>query len=232
MLSLKRIGIVIVLLAFALQVNAQRRIPSYVISADVVYSAEFIPMLGGEFFSLQNNRLQSWHIEGGYQIKYNDQFNILFNQGDDISLGVYQGPVAKIGYSFYTKWRNRKWKNYYSPTLGLKYLWYDSMRVNTDQNWMNPAFRIQSEKCIALIPQFYWGQKRYSNHICFDYYFGFQLPVKFRDKEIYRGMDNYNVSITDKPFEQWQITAVPNIVFGIKIGFIQKKTLHKNEDSQ
>lgn len=229
-----RLGKYIVLvlsLASSYAAKAQLNIPQYIISTDAIYDAENIPMLGIERFYMKNNHLMSWHVDAEYQFHYSNKFGVIFNQGDVVSIGVYQGPGVKAGFSSYTKWHNRKWINYFSPTLGIKYLWYDSLEVRTDEhNWMNDAYRIQSEKAIALIPQIYVGQKRAFGNFLFDYYFGFQLPVKFRNKTVYREADNYHVPNLNVPYTTNQISAAPDIMFGIKLGYVRKAKLATPRD--
>ena len=223
MLKLNRYVLFILLLTCCFAANAQQKVLKYAITTDIAYDAESIPMIGIERFYLRNSRLMSWHIDAEYQLHYNNEFGVIFNQGDDISIGVYQGPGIKAGISTFSKWHNRKWLNYCSYTLGIKYLWYDSLYVNTDQHsWLNPAYRQQSEKAVALVPQIYWGQKRAFGSFLFDYYFGVQLSVKFREKTIYRETDNYNVSNPDVPYTARQVSAAPDLVLGIKLGYVRK----------
>ena len=229
---LKQISLSCISLFMAVSTYAQDKMPLYSINADLVYAAECIPMVGVERFFVKNDQVRSWHIDLDYQFHYNDQFGILFNRGDDISLGVYQGPGTKIGYTYFTKWKNRKWKNYFSPTLGIKYLWYDKTVVNTDQeaSILSPqVIRLQSEQCVALIPQFYIGQKRYSRHICYDYYFGVQVPVKFRDKTIYSDENDPSRSF---PYKTFQVTPAFDLVFGIKLGYIKLKALKPEKEEE
>ena len=175
----------------------------------------------------------SWHVDAEYQFHYNNQFGVIFNQGDVVSIGVYQGPGVKVGLSSFAKWHNRKWLNYVSYTLGVKYLWYDSLLVRTDQNnWMNTAYRVQSEKALAVVPQVYIGQKRAFGHFIFDYYLGLQLSVKFRDKTVYREADNFNVPDLNVPYTINQVLAAPDLVFGIKLGYVKNVTHPKVKDEQ
>ena len=210
----------------------QAMIPNYFISADLVYAAELIPMLGFERFFMKKEQIRSWHVDLDYQLHYSDKFGLLFNTGDQVSIGVYQGPGAKVGYTYYTKWRNRKWKNYLSPTLGIKYLWYDNVKVNTnhDVDILAPAtWRLQSERCVALVPQIYVGQKRDKKHFCFDYYAGLQLPVKFRNKTIYSDQGDPTAQF---PHTVHETTPMLDVVFGIKIGYIRMKPQPSEGDNE
>ena len=226
----KQLLLGLLLLTAPVSVRAQVS-PCYFINADVVYAAEYIPMLGFERFFTNRERWRSWHVDAMYQIHYNGHFGILFNRGDNVSIGVYQGPGVKLGYTYYTRWYNRKWKNYYSPTLGIKYLWYDKMDVNTGQNssiLSVAAWRSQSEKCVAAIPQFYIGQKRDSKYLCFDYYFGLQAPVKFRNKTIYSDDNNPGGKF---PNLTHQVSGAVDLVVGVKVGYIRKKTTVTPEEN-
>ena len=221
----------IVFMASSFAAQAQQELPKYVINTDIIYDAEDIPMVGIERFYIKNNHLMSWHVDAEYQFHYNNQFGVIFNQGDVVSIGVYQGPGVKVGFSSYTKWHNRKWINYFSPALGIKYLWYDSLEVRTDEHsWMNDAYRIQSEKALALIPQIYIGQKRAFGSFLFDYYFGLQLPFKFRNKRVYREADNFNVPNFNVPYTTNQVIATPDLVFGIKLGYVKRAKHAKPHD--
>jgi len=80
--------------------NAQTEPPKYCITTDVIYDAEDIPMIGVERFYIKNNHLMSWHVDAEYQFHYNNQFGVIFNQGDVVSIGVYQGPGVKVGAKF------------------------------------------------------------------------------------------------------------------------------------
>lgn len=211
--------------------KAQTRIPYYFISADIAYTAEGIPMVGMERFFLLHDKLKSWHVDVDYQFHYHDQFGILFNKGDVVSIGVYQGPGVKVGYTSFTKWKKKKWKNYYSPSLGIKYLWYDRMDVDYDQSGslFNSDFRSQSEKCVALIPQIYLGQKRFIGHFGIDYYFGVQIPIKFREKTIYYEDKNPTAIV---PYNIYQVTPAFDLVLGLKFGYIKKRMLEENKESR
>ncbi len=222
--------IIIALLFGTLSIHAQSKMPNYFINADIGYAVQKMPMLGVEWFSIKNNHMRSWHVDLEYQYHYNDKFGIKKNKFDFVSVGVYQGPGVKVGYTFFTKWVDRKWKNYFSPTLGVKYLWYDKMQVNTDPVIPNPSFRLQSEKCLALVPQFYIGQKRYSKHICFDYYIGAQASVKFRDKKVYYEQNEFALANPKAPYNYFQIAMVPNFVFGVKLGYIKHKEITKKAE--
>jgi len=87
---------------------------------------------------------------------------------------------------------------------------------------MNTAYRIQSEKAVALIPQIYIGQKCAFGSFLFDYYFGLQLPIKFRNKTVYREADNFNVPNLNVPYTINQVISSPDLVFGIKLGYVKR----------
>ena len=220
------------LVLFSLRVEAQISAPDYFVSNDLVYDAELIPTVSFEKFYEKHNQHRRWHFDAGFQVSYSDKFGIIFNNGDVVSIGVYQGPVAKFGYNYYKKWNDRKWNLYISPTLGIKYIYYEPLKVWTDPNWLNSAYRIQSEKCISLVPQFYFGKKRIWSHFCFEYYFGAQLPVKFRDKIIYQEADNYGRQNLNVPYTSYQVIASPDLVFGIKLGYIAYKSIHQQEEER
>ena len=213
------------LFIYSIAMDAQVQLPSFTITTDIIYDAELIPTIGAEHFFLNNDKLRSWHIDVGYQTHYNDQFGIIFNRGDNLTIGVYQGPVTKIGYTWFTRWRKKKWYNYFSPTMGLKYLWYSPLKLFTDPNILNSANDVQSEKCIELVPQAYFGQKRFWGSFCFDYYFGFQVPIKFRDKTIISQADNYGNVNPNVPYTVYQVSPCIDLVFGIKLGYIKKTKL-------
>lgn len=209
----------------ASSLSAQSLMPNYFINADIGYAFQKIPMLGVEHFVIKNDHVRSWHLDIAYQFHYKESFGIKNNKNDYVSVGVYRGPGIKLGYTFYTRWVDRKWKNYISPTLGIKYLQYDKLQVNIDPIYPNPAFRIQSEECLALVPQFYFGQKRFGKHLCLDYYVGAQLPVKFRNKRVYYEQNNLMVANPDVPYNRFEIAMLPDIVVGIKVGFISYKKI-------
>ena len=219
------------MLLYSGTIIAQSRIPYYFINTDIVYAAELIPTVGFEHFFMKRDHLRSWHIDAGYQFHYNDQFGFIISPGDVISIGVYQGPVVKLGYSYFTNWRNKKWINYSSPSLGIKYLWYNHAEVSTGDGFLDPGYRIQSEKCISLVPQVYFGQKRTWNHFCLDYYCGLQIPVKFRDKIISHEVDNSGVTNPNVPYTTYQVSASGDIVFGLKLGYFRSMALPGQEET-
>ena len=231
MFRLKKIALFYWILLYSSTLMAQNKIPYYFINTDLVYAAELIPTAGLEHFFMKGDHLRSWHIDAGYQFHYSDQFGVILSQGDVLSIGVYQGPVVKLGYSYFTNWRNRKWINYFSPGLGIKYLWYAPIKVYTGDGILDPGYRIQSEKCISLAPQIYFGQKRTWNHFCFDYYCGLQIPVKFRDKIISHEVDNTGVTNPNVPYTTYQVSAAGDIVFGIKLGYVRSIALPGQEET-
>jgi len=227
-LDMKRLILILFILiplskSYAQDSALVRMAPGYFISTDLVYDIESIPVLGYEKLFIRNDRLESLQLDIGYQIHYNNQFGIATSHGDKIAIGVYQGPIAKFGYSLYSHRHRSKWGNYYSPSMGAKYLSYDTDTVKTGKR-MSGAFRMQSEKCVDLIPQFSIGAKRTYEHFCVDFYVGLQFPLKFRDKTISleqnaQGVENQNV-----PYTSNVTTLTPAPLVGIRLGYLNKKS--------
>ena len=199
----------------------ERKIHDYYLFTDVVYDIESIPNIGYEHFFLRHNKLKSWQASIAYQVHFNDQFGFVFSHGDRISIGVYQGPVARFGYCFYKTGRRRNWLKYYAPGLGLKYLWYDNERVNTGKRMTDKAYRVQSEHCLALVPQFVIGAKRANKHFCADFYFGLQMPIKFREKTVSLEQDSYGHTNPHVPYHIGHVGMFPAPIFGIKLGLLK-----------
>jgi hypothetical protein len=227
---MKRIFLVLFMLVIACRLPAQRKamvdsipknIPQYYIWTDLVYDIESIPTVGYEKFFVRNNRLKSWRIVASYQVHYSNQFGIVLSHGDKISVGVYQGPVAKFGYSLYGRRPGKYWKNYFSPDLGIKYLWYNDEQVNTGKHRTDLSYRIQSEQCIAIVPQFTIGAKHVFNNFCADFYCGLQFPIKIREKTIYEQYNSMGVPFGNVPYNTNQTTLAVAPVFGIKLGYIK-----------
>lgn len=195
--------------------------PQYFINTDLVYDIESIPTIGYERFFEHKGRLRSWKIDAGYQVHYNDSFGVVFSNGDKISVGVYQGPVARVGYSVYSNRHRKKWRNYLAPALGIKYLWYDKEYVHTGRHFMDGSFRIQSEQCTAIVPQLVVGAKHINKHFCADFYAGIQLPVKVRTITVYEERDNHGHENPQVPYTKSMTNTVIAPVLGIKLGYIK-----------
>jgi hypothetical protein len=197
-------------------------VPHYYISTDVVYDVESIPMVGFEKFFVTNKRLKSWKVDIAYQVHYNNQFGIATSHGDRISVGVYQGPAARLGYNIYSHRHKHRWMHYGSPSLGLKYLSYDLIQVNTGKRLLaDLSSRIQSEKCIDAVPQFAIGAKRVYKDFCADFYVGLQFPIKDRMKTIYGQYNSQGVPFGSVPYNSTVTTFFPAPMFGIKLGYIK-----------
>ncbi|MCW3123600.1 MAG: hypothetical protein JWQ38_3092 [Flavipsychrobacter sp.] len=199
----------------------QSKINSYFINTDLVYDIESIPTVGYEHFFMRKDKMNSWRVDVGYQIHYSDSFGVVQSHGDRISIGVYQGPVAKFGYSIYSNRQRRKWRNYFSPALGVKYLWYDKEYVHTGKRFRESSFRIQSEQCLVAIPQFTIGSKHTNKHFCADFYVGLQLPIKSRAITVYQEQDNLGHESLQVPYEKNTMTVTLAPVLGIKLGYIK-----------
>jgi len=200
----------------------------YYANSDLVYDIESIPKVGYEKFFEGKKRLQSWQIDLAYQVHYSDEFGVVASHGDRISIGVYQGPAARFGYNIYSCRHNKKnWKNYCSPAVCMKYLWYGQEQVNTGKR-MSPAYRIQTENCIAAVPQFVIGSKHTHKNFCADFYAGLQFPVKFRNRTIDFEQNSQGIENTRVPYNSDIVTFMPAPVIGIKLGFVkwkEKKTV-------
>jgi len=221
---MKNLGILIVFTILSCRCYAQEKVPVRYISTDVVYDAESIPNLGYERFFVKKDKLRSWRVSAAYQVHYSNQFGVVTSHGDRISIGVYQGPALDFARTIYSARHRNKWNNYFSYGLGLKYLWYDSVQVNTSKNNATElAYRIQAEKCYAGVPQFAIGAKRIKGDFCADFYIGLQVPVKYRYKTIYYEQDNNTYVNPDVPYNKTQVMVEPGLLVGIKLGFIKMK---------
>jgi len=197
-------------------------VPHYFINTDLVYDVESIPTAGFEHFFIRKNKLKSWQIDLSYQVHYNDQFATpALSHGDRVSIGVYQGPVVKYGYTIFSRKHRKHWLNYMSPALGLKYLWYDNEQVNTGKRRTDPSFRIQSEKCYAAVPQFTVGAKHTNKWFCADFYAGLQLPVKLRDKTIYVDDNSLGIPNPNVPYTNNHASVAIAPILGIRLGYIK-----------
>ncbi len=227
---MKRILAVLFLLMITCRLSAQRKVivdsipvnvPHYFINTDLVYDVESIPTVGYEHFYVKKNKIKSLKIDAGYQVHYSNQFGIVLSHGDKISVGVYQGPVAKFGYTIYSLRHRKNWMNYFSPSLGMKYLWYDLVQVNTGRRRTDPSYRIQSEKCYVAVPQLTIGAKHTNKWFCADFYLGIQLPVKQRDKTIYEQYNSQGIPDLNVPYTNNRLSFGIAPVFGIRLGYIK-----------
>lgn len=206
------------------QQTATAAIPDYYVNTDLVYDVTSIPKVGVEKFFTSHNRLKSFQLDLAYQVHYSDQFGIVTSHGDRISVGVYQGPVLRTGYVLYKKTQKKKdWYKYYSPAISFKYLWYGTEQVNTGRRKQDPAFRMQSENCIAVVPQFIIGGKRTYKNFCADFYAGIQVHLKFRDKTITYEQNSQGFPRPDCPYNINVVNFAPAPVFGIKLGYMKWK---------
>lgn len=208
--------------------RAQNLVPVWYVANDVVYDVESIPNISYEHFFIKNEKLKSWRLKLGYQVHYNDSFGFVnSHHGDKVSIGVYQGPLAAFGYSLYSPRHRRKWNNYSSLGFCAKYLWYDSIPVIVNRSATELAYRMQSEKCIELLPQASIGAKRIKGEFCADFYMGIQGVFRCRYKTIYYDQaNNYQVN-PNVPYKTTQLTFAPNLLAGIKLGYIKMKRLPK-----
>ena len=220
---MKYLHLLLVLMAIVCRCSAQDHVPEHYIYTDMVFDAESIPNIGYEHFFVSNKRLKGWRIDLAYQVHYNDSFGIVTSHGDRVSVGVYQGPAAKFGYTLYRLKHGKSWSHYFTPGLGLKYLWYDSIKVNTGKRTTADAYRIQSEKCIAGVPQFAVGSKHTKKSFCADFFIGLQFPVKERYKNVYYDQINATTVIPTVPFKLNQFMVEPGLLAGINLGFIKMK---------
>ncbi len=195
--------------------------PVHYISTDLVYDIESIPTVSYERFFVRKGKLRSWRVGVAYQVHYSNQFGIVTSHGDKISVGVYQGPVAQLGYSFYKRHNRKHWMNYLSPGLDIKYLWYDDIKVNTGKRLMDESYRIQSEHCMAEVPQLIVGAKHTNKHFCADFYAGLQFPIKQRDKTIYTDVNNNGFANPNVPYTSDHMLFAVAPVLGIKLGYIK-----------
>jgi hypothetical protein len=202
--------------------NQVTEIPASYISTDFVYDVESIPTVGYEKFTLNNGKLRGWRVDLSYQLHYSDQFGIVFSHGDRISVGVYQGPAVRIGRDIYTRIKRNR-MNYFTYGLGIKYLWYNTERVNTGKRKEDPAYRVQSEHCFAAIPQFAIGTKRNNKRFCADFYAGLQLPVKLRDKTVYMEQNSHGTVNLNVPYNMNVTTFAIAPLVGIKLGYLGSK---------
>ena len=198
----------------------------YFINTNIVNDIESIPTVGFEKFFLRKDRLYSWLVDLDYQIHYSNQFGVARPHSDMISIGVYQGPGVRGGLNIYSHRHRKHWLNYCEPSLALKYLWYDSLQVNTGHSTLDQGYRIQSEKCLAVVPQFVIGAKHVNKFFCADFFIGVQLPVKFRDKTIYYEQNNNGIENTNVPYKSNVVNVLPGAVLGIKLGYL-RATKHK-----
>jgi hypothetical protein len=217
--------IIIAVCSIFYRASAQESTPVNFIFTDIVYDAESIPNIGYEQFFLHKNKLRSWRVNLGYQIHYSDSFGVVSSHGDRISIGVYQGPAAKFAYTFYTPGHRNNWYKYYSCGLSLKYLWYNKEQVNTGKRRTDQSYRIQSENCMAAVPQFAIGAKRTRNRFCADFYIGLQFPIKNRDKTIYYDQGKNGILNLNVPYKTKQVIIEPGLLVGINIGLVKLKKL-------
>ncbi len=214
------------LLAFSMMVYntyAQDFLPAHYIYSDVVLDVESIPNLGYEHFFKFRTQPKSLRLDFAYQVHYSNQFGIVASHGDRVSAGVYQGPAVKFGYSFYKNKNRKNWHNYIAPGLGFKYLWYDSMQVNTGRRTNLSSFRIQSEKCFVTVPQLVFGAKHVKKNFCADFFIGLQFPIKDRFKTIYWDQTSATSVNPNVPYKSSPVTVQPGIMAGISLGFIKMK---------
>jgi hypothetical protein len=115
----------------------------------------------------------------------------------------------------------KTWLNYYAYSVALKYLWYDSKRVNTGHRLSDVAYRIQSEQCMAAVPQFVIGSKRANKHFCADFYCGLQVHIKQRDKTIELEQNSNGTVNLHVPYTSDHLTIAPAPVAGIRLGYIR-----------
>ena len=202
------------------------------LSTDLVLDAESIPNLGYEHFFSWREKLRSWRFNVAYQVHYNDSFGIMTSRGDKVSIGVFQGPALRLGYSVY-KQRNRKfWHNYFSVGLGMKYLFYDKVAVLTGKKKTEFAYKIQSENCLAVVPQVFIGSKHYKSKWCTDFFIGVQLHIKDRLKTIYYDQSSFSNVNANVPYSTEQLTVVPSLLVGINFGLVQMKQVNSTPKGQ
>ena len=227
---MKRILLLLIMVVTVCTVRAQKRViydsipqnvPHHYISTDLVYDVESIPTIGYEKFFVRHNRMKSLQVDLAYQFHYSNQYGVALSHGDKISVGVYQGPFAKFGYNIYSHSHRKHWMNYCAPALVMKYLWYDMIGIKTGKNSNDLSYRIQSEKCVATVPEFTIGAKRTNKHFCADFYCGLQLPFKIRDKTVYQEYNNQLIPNPNVPYTYTQGTFSVAPVVGIKLGYIK-----------
>ncbi len=200
-------------------------------ATDIVYDAEAIPNVSFEQFFMMKNKLKSWKIGAYYQMHNSNQFGMATSHGDRVSIGVYQGPGLRFSYLSYRPQHHKNRINYFNYGMGVKYLWYDSIQVNTGRHTTDQAYRIQSEKCLAVIPQIAYGSKHMRKQFCADFYIGLQFPVKFRDKTVYFDQSSYNVVNPNVPYHRNQVTVAPALLAGINLGLIKYNSKQKKPTS-
>lgn len=229
-LEMIRIRLIILSLLIAGSLHAQHRVvydsipvnvPHYFVSTDIVYDVESIPTIAYEHFFVRNKRIKSLQLDLAYQVHYSNQYGVALSHGDKISVGVYQGPTAKFGYDIYSHRHRKHWMNYIAPALVMKYLWYDAIEIKTGRNSSDLSYKIQSEKCVATVPEFTIGAKRTNRRFCADFYCGIQLPLKFRNKDILAQYNSQLIPNSGVPYTTEQTTLSIAPVVGIKIGLIR-----------
>ncbi|XZF15568.1 hypothetical protein ACTHGU_05485 [Chitinophagaceae bacterium MMS25-I14] len=225
-------------------VSAQQAMPKDYYSFDLTKATLGMPTLGYEHFINQNPKLlQSLQVYFGYQFHFSDQFGATKHKSfghtssqhdaysDDISLGVYQGPVLRIGYTFgkMVQQKHRHMLMYVSPGVSYKYQWYNHIKVYHD-NWdaensstqsYKYDYRIQSGKANMVIPQLTGGIKKMLGHFAVDAYVGIQASIKYRQRTIeYWQTSNTNI-ITTTPFREKDVNTSPGVTVGIRLGYMR-----------
>ncbi|PZF74943.1 hypothetical protein [Taibaiella soli] len=232
----------ILVLSFSLESFSQIVVPKEYYAFDLTKATLGMPTISYErFLHTKGKTIHSLQISVGYQFHFNNsfgapgkhQFGITKKHGnendgysDDVSLGVYQGPVARIGYTFGKMTEYKHVLMYFSPGMGFKYQWYDDAKVynhhnSTDSPEYPYDYRIQDGNAIMLIPQAIAGMKKMLGNFCVDIYAGLQANIKFRTRTVdYWQTSNTNV-MPGTPFQEKDMNVSPGVTVGIKVGYVR-----------
>lgn len=238
-----RLAIFLIILSF--HVNAQEAVPKDYFSIDITRLTLAMPTIGYEYYfkaKPKSKIVQSLQLGLGYQVHYSNEFgaagknshfgftrkNESSAYNDDISLGVYQGPVARVGYTFgkITQHKNKPTLMYISPGVSFKYQWYNHAKVyhenrsNSNSEYQYD-YRIQSGKAEMIIPQVTAGIKKTLGHFCVDFYGGLQANIKIRQRTVEYWQTSSTNVVPGTPFDENDVNTSPGLTLGIRVGYIR-----------
>jgi hypothetical protein len=165
--------------------------------------------------------------------KYFEFIGSLYSQEnfpDNVALYNYNGIIGRIGY-FLGKYKesgiHHKFNRLLYLGLGsnIKYVTAKEMRVYYQYNNRDieaqRSYRIQNEKAIIISPFYNAGVQLFKNNKMLEWYSGFQVNMKFRNKSIsYEQIrDHFSGIISvNQPYNERENNIMPTIVIGCRIG--------------
>lgn len=238
---------------YSTQANSKQQIfnHEWALSVNVTRTTLLDPNFRFEYFLPHKKTVHSIFFSAGYQFHYKNEFGMSLpffgtitqtgedkiisttapnaqygkQYRDEISLGVYQGPDFKLGYTI-GKFRKSGWQLYTMPALGIKYQWYDHIKVRHDEAyWDNEqyadSYRIQSGKRFSLVPQINLGIKRIKpdSHIFTEALIGISYHYNIINRTIYE-WNEHNLTKYQIPFNEKAINETFGMIMTFAVGYI------------